>query len=181
MKTLDRFLQQWRLRVATPWIPDGARVLDVGCHRGELFERIGKRLGQSVGIDPLAPQVENENWALLPLEFAGALPFKDGSFDCIAMLAVLEHIRDRNSLAAECKRLLRPGGRLVVTVPSPMVDRLLRVLETVKIIDGMSLDQHHGFRAAETPSVFLPSGFRLEHVGGFQLGANNLFVFSRDA
>lgn len=46
-----------------------------------------------------------------------ALPFRDGSFDAIKATELLEHVPDVPAALAECRRVLRPGGRLVATVP----------------------------------------------------------------
>ncbi|MCU0291452.1 MAG: methyltransferase domain-containing protein [Thermoanaerobaculaceae bacterium] len=177
MRALDRLLQGWRIRAAARWIPVGASVLDVGCFQGELFETLRGRLGPSVGMDPLAAPREAAGYRILRTTFSGSLPFDDQTFDAVVMLAALEHIVDKVPLARECRRVLRPGGRAVLTVPSPVADRVIELLVAVHILDGMSLDQHHGFHPGLTPGIFLPHGFRLEHHSRFQLGLNNLFVF----
>ena len=46
------------------------------------------------------------------------LPFETGSFDLVTILDVLEHIQDDVAMLAEIRRLLRPGGRMVATVPA---------------------------------------------------------------
>lgn len=179
MKQLDRFLQEWRFRAASPWIPDGARVLDIGCHEGELFKRIGHRLGASVGIDPLARDFALDNWRCYRFEFSDRLPYEPRAFDCITMLATLEHIPQKDVLARECNRVLELEGRVVMTVPSQLVDRILKGLIRLRLVEGMSLDQHHGFDPANTPHTFAKEGFGLIHSRRFQFGLNNLFVFNR--
>ena len=52
MKTLDRFLQNWRIAKARRYIPKGAHVLDIGSADGVLFEKLGKRISGGLGIDP---------------------------------------------------------------------------------------------------------------------------------
>ena len=102
-------------------------------------------------------------------------------FDAITMLAVLEHIPDSEymSLREGCVRFLKPGGHLIITVPSPLVDHILKVLKVFRLIDGMSLEEHHGYEVGQTASIFPPPAFRLVCRKHFQLGLNNLFVFQR--
>ena len=107
------------------------------------------------------------------------MPFDEDSFDAITLLATLEHIRDKSSIARESARLLRPGGRVVITVPSPLVDKILDFLILLRIVDGMSLEEHHGFLPDELPGIFIPAGFRLMKKQKFQFGLNNLYVFER--
>jgi 2-polyprenyl-3-methyl-5-hydroxy-6-metoxy-1,4-benzoquinol methylase len=179
MKALDRLLQRWRIAKVRPFIAPGSRVLDIGCSNGELFDQCGSRIREGIGIDPgLRESRTTGSIQLLRGLFPDALP--DGRpFDAIAMLAVLEHIprSQQASLAKDCSRFLRPGGILAVTVPSPFVDRVLTLLKALRLIDGMSLEQHYGFEPSTTVTIFAVDGLVPLKVGKFQLGLNNLFVF----
>lgn len=177
MNAADRLLQRWRFWVAAPWVPDGARVLDIGCHRGEFFRSEGARLGTSVGIDPLAPDIDAGSWKLVPIEFSRNLPFDESSFDCILMLAFVEHLREPEYLAQECRRLLANEGRVVLSIPSPIVDHALPWLIRLGILDGMEVDQHSGITATQILNLFTSADFAVEHLRRFQLGVNNLIVF----
>ena len=79
----------------------------------------------------------------------------------------------------ECHRLLRPGGRLIVTAPAPLVDKILVWLVRFGLIDGMDLHQHYGFEPSQLPHLFGPPLFRLLHHARFQLGLNHLLVFQK--
>jgi SAM-dependent methyltransferase len=105
----------------------------------------------------------------------------DAEWDVVTMLAVLEHIppAEQIRIAAACARLLRPGGRVIITVPSPAVDHILAVLRRLRLIEGMSLEQHYGFAPADTVRIFAPPAFRLHRRETFQLGLNHLFIFER--
>jgi SAM-dependent methyltransferase len=109
----------------------------------------------------------------------GSTSFAAKSFDVVVMLATLEHIQDKEPLARECRRLLRPGGRVIGTVPAPVVDAIVDLLRRLRLADGMSLEEHHGFDPSTTPEVFGRHGFDLEHHSRFQLGLNHLFVFRK--
>jgi SAM-dependent methyltransferase len=179
MKAVDRFLQSWRERKARAWLRPGARVLDIGCHQGEFLARLGPSIRESIGLDPLARPATTASYALVATPFAEPVAFPAERFDAIVLLATLEHIRDKAPLAREAKRLLSPGGRLIMTVPSPRVDDIVHTLVRLGLADGMSLEEHHGFKPADTQPIFCGAGLELEHHEAFQLGLNHLFVFRR--
>ena len=179
MRFIDRVLQKWRVRKARRWIPAGARVLDIGCHQGELLRGLGDQIGPSVGYDPLARACAEPNFRLVPKLFPLPSPYEDASFDVVVMLATLEHIHDKEPFAREFFRILRPGGRVIITVPSHWVDGIIHTLCRLGLADGMSLDEHHGFDPRTTPDIFGQGGFTLERWRRFQLGLNNLFVFRK--
>lgn len=52
------------------------------------------------------------------------LPFQDGAFDLITAAAVIEHLADPHAFLHECRRVLKPGGLLVLTCPAPFFDWL---------------------------------------------------------
>jgi 2-polyprenyl-3-methyl-5-hydroxy-6-metoxy-1,4-benzoquinol methylase len=174
-------LQQWRMKKAAAFIPLKCRLLDIGCHQGELLMRVQHRIVSGVGIDPLcsaaasAPHIQ-----LLQGSFPEALASMS-PFDVITALALVEHIpvKEQQQFFNACFLWLQPGGLLICTVPDKKVDRILEVLTTLKLVKGMSLEQHHGFEAADTTILASQAGFRLTRHQRFQLGLNNVFVFQK--
>jgi SAM-dependent methyltransferase len=181
MRWLDRVLQRWRADVAGAWVPTGARLLDVGCADGVLLRRLAPRLARAVGVDPHAERSISAGVELLPGHFPGEPRFADGSFDCVTLLAVLEHVAEPEAVARECHRVLSPGGRVVLTVPHPFVDRILDLLMRLRLVDGMEAEEHHGFDCSATGMLFERAGFATRVDRRFQLGLNRLFVFERPA
>lgn len=181
MRLLDRVLQQWRAAKARPYIRAGARVLDIGCHRGEFLISLGEHIGPSIGFDPLARDTSDARHQFIRGLFHQPSSFCDESFDAVVMLATLEHIPNKEPLAEELFRLLTPGGRVIITVPSRAVDGIVEWLCRLGLADGMSLDEHHGYDPLTTPSVFGRCGFVLERHRRFQLGLNHLFVLRKPA
>lgn len=181
MKAADRWLQRWRVARAARHIPGGARVLDVGCEDGALFRILGDAIGPSVGIDPALPgEARLGPHHLIPGRFPDRIPVP-GPFDAITLLAVLEHIPagQEQRVAGACAGLLKPGGLVILTVPSPKVDAILDALRLFRVVDADTLEEHHGFDPARTPALFEGGGFEGIGTERFQLGLNNLFVFRR--
>jgi SAM-dependent methyltransferase len=179
MTRLDRFIQLWRIRRAMAHLPTNARVIDIGAHHGELFSLMGAKLGEGFGIEPLltAP-IRSRRYQVQPGYFPIVQPPGEG-WDAVTLLAVLEHVpsAEQGRLAQACARMLKPGGKVIITVPSPAVDHILSVFRTLRLIDGMSLEQHYGFNPDDTLQIFTPPHFHLYCRKSFQLGLNHLFVF----
>ena len=92
------------------------RVLDVGCGRGQLAERIGRELGSAViGVDQSDRMVQLTRARGVEAVVGDVLelPFLDGEFDCVVAAWMLYHVSDVDRALSEIARVLRPGGRLV--------------------------------------------------------------------
>lgn len=182
MKKFDFYLQSQRIKEASKFIEGGSTVADVGCRDGALFKSLGDKLRYGFGFDPyLDSPFEADRYLLKPSVFSvGSVPSE--SLDCITMLAVLEHLDTASirEIVEAAGDSLKFGGRIVITVPDAKVDLILYLLEKLRIIDGQSLEEHHGYDVKQTRSIFEKSGlFRLSVHKRFQLGLNNLFVFEK--
>ena len=98
-------------------------LLDFGCGTGAFLEHL-ERFGNvsAVDSDPSAVAFcHTRGRAEVKLVPPGApLPFADGTFDLVTSLDVIEHIDDDVGALRELRRVLRPGGRLLVAVPAFM-------------------------------------------------------------
>jgi 2-polyprenyl-3-methyl-5-hydroxy-6-metoxy-1,4-benzoquinol methylase len=181
MKAIDKYLQRVRINKAKSFVRKGDTVLDIGSVDGVMFEAWKGYISKGVGIDPtLTEVISTELYTLYPGYFPQACP-KGETYDIITLLAVLEHIptQQQSELARSCYDYLKPKGRLIITVPSPQVDLILEVLTKLRLIDGMSLEEHFGFEPKDTTRIFAEPRFKLIKHANFQLGLNNLFVFER--
>jgi len=110
-----------------------------------------------------------------------ALPFPEGHFDHVVMLAVLEHLTEPEVVLREAYRVIAPGGSLILTWPSAMVDPILNVLHKLRLIsDEMESDEHQKRIPVEALEAMLRRiGFQRFVHRRFELGLNNLMVASR--
>ena len=93
--------------------------------------------------------------------------------------ATLRKLIQQKILAENCFKYLVPGGKLIITVPSPQVDQILEILLKLKLIEGMSLEEHYGYKPEDTEHIFAAPLFKMVKKEKFQFGLNNLFVFER--
>jgi arsenite methyltransferase len=106
--------------------PDGI-ALDVGCGPGNVTASLARATGPgglALGLDPaeamLARAVRAQASRQIGFLRADAqrLPLRDATVDAVVSIAVLQHIPDPAAALAEMTRVLRPGGRLAVLVPT---------------------------------------------------------------
>ena len=93
------------------------RLLEIGCGIGQFAERVQRELGADVcAIDVSERMVELTRARGIAAEVADAqaLRFDDAEFDCVAANWVLYHVPDIDKALAEAKRVLKPGGTIVV-------------------------------------------------------------------
>jgi SAM-dependent methyltransferase len=101
----------------------GCRILEMGCSSGQFLFQLRNHGYQNVtGIDISERAVKVCQEAGLPANVMDAqrLDFPDDSFDLITASDVLEHLADEKRALQEWRRVLKPGGRLVVFVPAFM-------------------------------------------------------------
>src|SRR3712207_4463135 len=100
-------------------------VLDVGCGDGSFLDHLATHVGDPrlhwIGVDYSEHQLAKA--AALPYEFHrcdldDGIPLPDASVDLVHAAEVIEHRTDPDLLVEECARVLRPGGRLLLTTPN---------------------------------------------------------------
>lgn len=115
------------LRFARDWQPaprggKSLRVLDAGCGTGAMLDLLARTPGyETVGVDRSAAALSftaSRGHDRLAGGDLDALPFRDGYFDVILALDVIEHLDEDGPAVCELARVLRPGGVLVTTVPA---------------------------------------------------------------
>lgn len=115
---------QFAYEFAVPYIT-GKKVLDVGCGNAYGTALMAASAGNITGLDydhTTIADNQNRYNSINNLEFRQSavppLPFPDESFDVITAFQFIEHIKHRKEFLRECLRVLKPGGKLLVTTPN---------------------------------------------------------------
>ena len=105
----------------------GRRVLDAGCGAAPLTAALRDRGALVSGFDASPAMLEIARERLGPdvdlrvADLAAPLPYPDAAFDDVVCSLVLHYLRDWSAPLAELRRVLRPGGRLVLAVNHPRI------------------------------------------------------------
>jgi SAM-dependent methyltransferase len=116
-------LGRQRRQLRTMFLGKGVpgRLLEVGCGKGRFLDRM-RRAGwqvQGTDFDPAVAQRVRDRYGLrIDVGDLAALHYPADQFDAVAMSQVIEHVHDPLALLEECRRVLRPGGRLVLSTPN---------------------------------------------------------------
>lgn len=133
------------------------RLLDVGCGPNRLVRMYRERGGEGVGLD-----VHDWGDVDVLVERAAPLPFDDYSFDTVTFVACINHIPERVECLAECRRILRPGGSVVLTYLAPGPSRLWHrwaFWDADQHERGMKEGEVYGFTDREIEGLVTDAGF----------------------
>jgi SAM-dependent methyltransferase len=109
----DRYRLQTRYVTGEP-----GRLLEIGAARGDFLLAMRDRGWQVAGIEPFARTPAPEGLEISTRPFPDECDFERDTFDVVTAWAVFEHLYDPLSAFRACSDLLRPGGRLILQVPS---------------------------------------------------------------
>jgi ubiquinone/menaquinone biosynthesis C-methylase UbiE len=180
---LEPILREMRLRRVISHIPKNSVVLDVGCGISAAFlKAISPHIKQGFGVDFKVENTQFGNLKTTQLKLESNLPFEDATFDAVTMLAVLEHIEQEQQILREIHRVLVPGGKLILTVPSVWSQPILEFLAyKLKIVSEAEIRDHKRYYNREKLKKVLTkdNSFQEFNHQYFQLWMNNFCTVNK--
>ncbi|MCK4325719.1 class I SAM-dependent methyltransferase [bacterium] len=156
-----RYLEKRRMEEALKYISEGDLHLDIGCGNGILLRKSPCK--KVMGFDKKDGERAEEK----------LLTYRDGQFDYITMLAVLEHLDEPELVLKQCCRLLKPNGRLIMTMNKKFADPL-----TI-LFSSRLRDDHNRYLSLREISEAVGSTHRIAEYHSFELGLNQLIIIKR--
>ena len=165
-------------------------VLDIGCGRGDSLALLLNFSARGVAVDHVPAMVHKTKGHYPGLKFAAAeaqlLPFRDGSFDLVSGIGVMEYLNDWSIPLQEMHRVLSPNGYAVLTLSPPGLLTYLRLFlghrlytstdkdfrKTLDASEAFSISRHH--RTLLQHQYLLKKRTELPAAGGFQKNQRQL-------
>jgi SAM-dependent methyltransferase len=155
-------------------------LLDLGCGTNELARGYRSRQGTAIGVDvypwPGADVVCDTT----------RLPFVDGHFDTVVMLACLNHVprSKRSQVLQEARRVLKNDGQLLITMINPVVGVVVHAIRRRYDLDqlerGIGEEEAKGLWDKEVKELLAERRLRLTETIPFVFGLNRLYIAEKD-
>ena len=105
----------------------GKRILDLGCGKGRFARRLSQRGAEVYGLDLSSSMIAKASGIPRVKGSARRLPFRAEAFDAVIAVEVFEHLLDLSEAIREARRVLRPGGSILI------VDKNLGSIDTQRL------------------------------------------------
>lgn len=182
---LDKFIAWMRLGLVLKHIKKDDTLLDIGCgHQAYLLHHIQKNIKKGVGIDYDVDSAQfGKNIEVRKYHFKGTLPFTDKSFSTVTMLAVIEHldIHVVPKMFRELYRVLKPGGTVILTTPTPFGKIILELLAfKLHLISEEEVGDHKKYYDEQDMRNLAKNyGLKVVSYKTFQIGGNSICVLKK--
>lgn len=144
---LEPLFRKLRFEKVMREIKPGSVVVDIGCgHTPRFLNRLEHYIKKGVGLDQFAVSSARGKIRLISVLLDKKIPLKTGFADHVTLIAVLEHLQQPEALLAEAYRVLKPGGTVLITVPTPFAKPVLEFLSYgLKIVSRREIAEHQRY------------------------------------
>lgn len=175
---LSPFLRRRRIAAALPFLR--GRVLDYGCGVGALAKFFSPEFYAGVDDDAASLAIAKKEHPAHVFFSKEDFSLREGPFDSIALLAVIEHVDDGGSLFRFLGTLIAPDGCIVLTTPLPAAGPLHRLGARIGLFSKEAHEDHKSlYGRDEIASMARLIDFRIAIAKRFLFGMNQLFVLER--
>lgn len=181
---LEPILRRIRTSKVRKYIPKNCILCDIGCgFNAKFLLDISDYISEGYGFDKKIDKKKINNIYIQNAEIANNIPLEDESVDCVTLLAVLEHLDNATKVLSECYRVLKFGGILILTTPSPFSKPILEFLSSkLKIVSPVEIADHkHYYSKKEMVKILEDIGFKNIETRSFEFGLNNLAAAFKEA
>ena len=158
---IGKCLSEWRnARVASEIVPP---FLDIACGDNILV----RKLKGGIGVD-----IMNYGRTDVIVESFCDLPFAGQTFSSVAIVGSLNYFDHPKKVLSECARLLKPHGKVLLTLLNPIIGKLWHRIREPWV-------KYPGFSFRELENMIRGTNLRITKRARFMLGMNNLYILTK--
>ena len=187
LSLLDTIIFKIRFKKIQKYITDTDVLVDLGCgYNAESihFLHTKFKFKKIIGIDLNVNKNKNGNTIVLKQgNLNDTLDILDNSVDVVLSLAVLEHLDNPLHNLKEISRVLKPGGKLIITTPTPLAKPILEFMaHRLKLISSEEINDHKNyFDSKKLRDMLEEANFEKQHIHTsiFLFGFNNFVLATK--
>ncbi len=159
----------------------GERLIDFGCGAEPvLLRKASPIIHWGIGFDYDANNLREQNFFVRQARISDTFPLPNHSATAVSMTAVIEHFSKDAALnlLKACKKVLLPGGRVILTTPTPLGKYPLETVArlTPLVAKGEVFDHQHYYSKYDLAYSAAHAGLHLIHYDTFEFGGNSVAV-----
>lgn len=165
-------------------------IVDLGCGPTTPFYffavQKGIKIKKYIGIDPLLSDKtiklcrDKSSIQIIKTGLVKRIPIPSSSVDYVVSFATLEHFDYPEEILNDAIRILKKGGKIILTTPTSRAKPVLELFEKIGLLSSREIHEHkHYFDKKSLQKMILSKNVNIEH-SYFEMGLNNLLVISRD-
>lgn len=189
---LEPLARLFRFREGIPYVAKHKPVVivDLGCgHKAPFYSFIKQysvKIKKYIGIDPLLSKKtiqlhskNNKKW-LIKKSLEKKIPLPSSMADYVVSFATFEHFDYPKEILNDAIRILKKGGKLILTTPTPRSKPILEFLEKIGLLSSREIHEHkHYFDKNSLRKIIVSKNVKVSH-RYFEMGLNNLLIISRN-
>ena len=183
---LDKIIAKFRYNVVDKYVLDDTSIVDIGCgQEGKFLLRHKNKIKKGYGFDFKIKDHKIDNISFINNSKFNKLPLDKESIDSVFLNAVLEHLTKPEELLLESLRILKKGGNIIMTTPTPMSKPVLEFLAyKLHIINEAEIREHvHYYSKKDIIDLVekLNKNYKveLEKYKKFEIGFNSVMVIKK--
>lgn len=158
-----------------------SRILEIGCGQGNLYNKLINKGYNHISLVDIDNYTDGLVVQKVDVSF-NALPFSENSFDLVLAIAIIEHLENPFFSIREIYRVLRPGGKLIVAIPSVLSFKSrIRFLLSGNVVGFNKENNHISFFSEDIFTKIVLNKFDLKkefYSDGYLKLFNRKFIFN---
>ncbi|MFH1244223.1 MAG: methyltransferase domain-containing protein [bacterium] len=172
---ITKITERTRINKISTLMPSKATVLDLGCgYNANFLQTILNKTKKVYGID-LAVNQKIKNIILIQNRVDARIPLENNSLDVVTAMAIIEHVENPYMLLSEAYRVLKKGGKLLLTTPSHRAKPFLDFFATIGLDSKEEISDHKRYYTIpKLDKELARAGFKHHKSSSFALFGLNL-------